>query len=51
MSTDNVLPLPGHAGTAVPLRAGGAQYVIDTIAGLPPVIAEIDRRLADGEAP
>ncbi|MBZ4691250.1 MAG: phosphonoacetaldehyde hydrolase [Cereibacter sp.] len=40
-----------RAAATAALRAGGAQYVIDTIADLPPVIAEIDRRLADGEAP
>lgn len=33
------------------LEAGGAHYVIDSIADLPPVIAAIDARLAAGERP
>jgi len=33
------------------LRAGGAHYVIDSVAQLPPVLADIERRLAAGEAP
>ncbi len=33
------------------LRAGGAHYVIDSVAQLGPVIADIERRLAAGELP
>lgn len=33
------------------LYAAGAHYVIDTLAQLPGVIADINRRLADGERP
>jgi phosphonoacetaldehyde hydrolase len=33
------------------LRAGGAHYVIDSIADLPPYIEAIERRLARGERP
>lgn len=31
--------------------AAGAHYVIDTVAGLPPVLEEIDRRVRHGEQP
>ncbi|MGL4892530.1 MAG: phosphonoacetaldehyde hydrolase, partial [Aeromonas veronii] len=33
------------------LRAAGAHYVIDTLADIAPVIADINRRLAAGERP
>lgn len=33
------------------LYAAGAHYVIDTLAQLPDVIADINRRLANGERP
>jgi phosphonoacetaldehyde hydrolase len=39
------------AAAAAPLRAAGADYVIDTVADLPEVIAKIAARLAAGELP
>jgi phosphonoacetaldehyde hydrolase len=33
------------------LRAAGAHYVIDTVADLPQVLDDIERRLARGERP
>ena len=33
------------------LYAAGAHYVVDTLADLPGVIADINRRLAQGERP
>jgi phosphonoacetaldehyde hydrolase len=33
------------------LQAAGAHFVIDTVAELPPVLAEIERRIAAGETP
>jgi len=33
------------------LRAAGAHYVVDTVADLPPVLADIEARLARGELP
>jgi len=33
------------------MRAAGAHYVIDSVRGLPPVLDEIERRLAAGEKP
>jgi phosphonoacetaldehyde hydrolase len=32
-------------------EAAGAHYVIDSVADLPPVLKDIERRLADGERP
>jgi phosphonoacetaldehyde hydrolase len=34
-----------------PLRAAGAHYVIESVAEIAPVLAEIERRLSDGEGP
>jgi phosphonoacetaldehyde hydrolase len=39
------------ARAAAALKAAGADYVIDTIADLPPVLAEISARIAAGERP
>ncbi len=39
------------ATSAAALRAAGADYVIDTVADLPGVLADIERRLAAGEGP
>lgn len=41
--------LVGRAGET--LRAAGAHYVIDSVAGLEPVLDDIERRLAEGERP
>jgi phosphonoacetaldehyde hydrolase len=38
-----------HAGEV--LRRAGAQYLVDTVAGLLPVIDEIEQRMAAGERP
>jgi phosphonoacetaldehyde hydrolase len=42
---------PIRARAAAELRGAGADFVIDSIAGLPEVVAEIDRRLAAGGRP
>lgn len=39
------------ARAATVLTGAGADYLIETVADLPPVLAEIDRRLARGECP
>ncbi|MEI7446503.1 MAG: HAD-IA family hydrolase, partial [Burkholderiales bacterium] len=36
---------------AAVLRAAGAHYVVDTVADLPPVLDDIERRLAAGDSP
>ena len=48
------MPLPRAARRApaeAKLWAAGAHYVIDTLADIAPVIADINRRLAAGERP
>ena len=40
-----------RARIAPEFTAAGAHYVIDTIADLPPVLDDIERRLAQGERP
>jgi phosphonoacetaldehyde hydrolase len=42
---------PIRARAAAELREAGADFVIDSIAGLPEVVSEIDRRLAAGARP
>lgn len=49
MSEEKIATQREHA--AAKLYAAGAHYVVDTLAGLPEVIADINRRLAKGERP
>lgn len=49
MSEDEVAAR--RAPAEAKLRQAGAHYVIDTLAGIGPVIADINRRLAAGERP
>ena len=49
MSAEEIAARREHA--AGKLYAAGAHYVVDTLADLPGVIADINRRLAQGERP